>query len=105
VSRPYTEEESVEALLSHIAALAHFWGTTEGRDGPKTPLERCNGLAFSILSMIDGSTLDLPAIDLSMSPHPDDRAYHVDNDENYWQPGVFNNEMLHERWHAIERKS
>lgn len=62
----------------------------------KTVEEKCEGVAFSILNIFDGTTM-LPSFDISLSPHPNDKEYCIENNENWYEPGmVINNCMLHE---------
>ena len=93
MSRAYTAEEVREQLLDHIRNLARFWATTENR---QTTLERCEGLAFSILNIFDGTT-EFPALDIVLAPHPDDTEFHQSEGENWYEPGMMINDcMLHE---------
>jgi len=97
MSRAYTEEEVRDEFLAHIRYLARYWATTPDR---QTPLERCQGLAFSILNIFDG-TSGLPAFDIVLSPHPDDKAFHQSEGENWYDPGMMINDcMLHELFYA-----
>ena len=78
--REYTEDEVCDAFLAHVRDSIEYW-----HDLPdKTCRERMRGLAFSILSALDGSAMDLPAFIVAPSPHPDDKAFHQENDENWW---------------------
>lgn len=59
----------------------------------------CDGVVFSILNIIDGMSGGFPcAIDLAMSPHPDDKDYYIGNEEQWIEQGqVINDDvMLHE---------
>ena len=113
MSRAYTEEEIRDMFLKQVAGLALYWATLKPNlNSPiaddrreKTPLERCNGLAFSILSLIDGSSIAMPGVHLSIQPHPDDKAYHQTQGDSWFEPGmVFNaDDALHELWHKYER--
>jgi hypothetical protein len=101
MSRAYTAEEVREQLLAHIRHLARYWATIPDR---QTPLERCEGLAFSILNIFDG-TSSLPAFDIVLSPHPDDKAFHQSEGENWYEPGMMINDcMLHELFYAEDEK-
>jgi hypothetical protein len=61
-----------------------------------------SGTVFSILSMIDGATLDLPAFDLACAPHDEDREYHISEGANYFEAGqVINYTQLHEEFSAL----
>lgn len=99
MSRAHTAEEVREQLLEHIRHLAEYWATTPDR---QTALERCEGVAFSILNIFDG-TAGLPAFDIVLSPHPDDKEYHQREGENRYEPGmVINDCMLHEMFYRSE---
>lgn len=105
-SRPYTAEEVRARLISHVRHLAEYWATTDlTRPEFKitTPeqdrLFRCEGVVHSMLVMLDGGTLDLPAFDLVPSPNPEDKQYCIDNDENWYEPVVINDCQLHELLH------
>jgi hypothetical protein len=91
--KPYIAHDAREAILDHIAAVVRYWATLPD----KSPQERCHGVAFSILTMIDGCA-DLPAMDLVMRPHPDDEAFLKDEGERWWPDGLVVNDdhYLHE---------
>ncbi len=95
-SRAWTAEEARARMLAHLKGIAQYWGDVKGR----TDRERLDGLCFSFLTMIDGSNVELPSMDLVLRPHPDDKAFAEANDENYYEDGmVINDAMLHEEWH------
>lgn len=92
-SRVYTKEEVLKKFLNHIWSLIDYWDAIE----KQTSREKLEGLAFSILNIFDGTTMDLPAMDLILRPHPDDRKFCESHDENWYEPGMcFNDTMLHE---------
>lgn len=94
MSREYTAEEAREHLLDSVRSIVDYWTVAPNQ----TDRERCEGVAFSILTLLDGCS-DAPAFDLSVSPHPDDKQFHVDNGENYYADGmVINETMLHEEF-------
>lgn len=96
MSKPYTEEEVREMFLDHIRHLCRYWARAE-RDSKKEMLE---GLAFSILNIFDG-TSGLPAFDIVVRPHPDDKAYNESCDEDYFVDGQVINEChLHEMFYT-----
>jgi len=79
-AREYTEDEVRDAFLAHVRDSIEYW-----HDLPdQTCRERMRGLAFSILSTLDGSAMDLPAFIVAPSPHPDDKAFHQEIGENWW---------------------
>lgn len=97
MSRAYTEEEVQEKFLNHIRLLVEYWSGIE--DYSKRQV--LDGLAFSILNIFDGTTLELPALDISCSPHPEDKEYHQKEGENWYEPGMIINDcMLHEMWYV-----
>jgi hypothetical protein len=66
-------------------------------------LERLEGFAFSVCSMLDGCAA-LPAFDLIPHPCPEDKEYHIENGENWWVPVPLPG-MLHDEFHAEERRA
>ena len=92
--RAYTAEEVRQQFIDHVRALSRYWATLPGN---KTPQERCDGLAFSILVAIDGGAMALPAFDLAPAPYPDDEEFHRSHGENWYEAGmVINDCQLHE---------
>jgi hypothetical protein len=93
-SRAHTKEEARDMVLGHVRDMARYWSSVPG----KTPRERCDGLAFSMLVMIDGHSSNLPAMDLVLRPHEDDKPHHIANGENYFEPGMAINDdvLLHD---------
>lgn len=103
----YTVEEVRSKLINYLAGTARYWATTDlsrpefakGIAETGEVLYRLEGLVFSILVMLDGGTLALPAFDLYPAPHPDDRAYHEKNGERWYDPNVaVNGCQLHDLW-------
>lgn len=78
--RELTGEEIREKLIAHIYGLIYYWNQLPG----KAPKERLEGLAFSILSALDGESLDFPAFIVAPDPDPEDRQYHVNSGENWF---------------------
>lgn len=48
--------------------------------------ERCEGVLFSLLAMLDGSSLNLPSFAVVAAPHQDDMEYQSNNGENWFPP-------------------
>lgn len=94
--RAYTAEEVRDKLLAHVRAMVAYWDTVTTNEGPMTQRERLDGLAFSILVMLDGDTMDLPAFDLYPAPHPEDKAFHQQEGENWFDPECPVSYALHE---------
>lgn len=93
--RAYTTEEVRDKILSHMHNLVKFWA----HESRVTDVEvKLDGLAFSILSMLDGCSINLPAFNLVPDPHPDDMEYHRENGDNWFEPTPLSF-PLHEYWH------
>lgn len=92
-SRAFTQEEVRDKFLSKVKSIAAYWAKLPDQ----TVSEKCDGVAFSILSTLDGCSMDFPACDISLAPHQDDKAYMIERNENYFEPGmVINRDALHE---------
>lgn len=94
MSKVKSKAEIRDEFLSHIKDLVNYWDSIN--DSNKGKLE---GLAFSIMSTIDGVSGGFPcAIDLVMRPHEDDKQYNIDNGDDYIEDGTCINDdtMLHE---------
>lgn len=87
----YTKEEARKAFLDHIRALATYWANVERQ----TTEERISGALFSVLSLIDGSTLTFPAMDIVLRPHPEDKAFHKGEGEKWFKDGMVINDDVH----------
>jgi hypothetical protein len=102
-SRAYTEEEIRDQFLHHVAHLVQYWNSEVGSNVPEDESSRgrLEGLAFSMLSAIDGCSMSLPGFTLKPYPHPTDKQYHIDNDENYYPDDVDIAGGLHELIHSF----
>jgi len=103
--REYSKDEVQKQYLELIWSYIDYWHNLPN----KTCREKMEGLAFGIMVILDGESA-LPGCIVVPCPHPDDRKYHEDQDEN-WFPE--NHELsvncdiagsLHERFHNIRRK-
>ena len=95
MTNPHTKEEMREMFIAQCKEAAFFWSRLEDR----TPREMCDGVVFSILNIIDGTSGGFPAaINLVMEPHPSDKDYCISNGEQWVEPGqVINDDvMLHD---------
>jgi len=80
--REYTEEEVRNKFLEYIAFLIKYWDEI---DSVRTQKERMKGLAFSILSMLDGCSGELPGFIVAPLPHPEDKEFRIrEMEENYY---------------------
>ena len=93
MSRAKTAEEVRAEFIAILKTYAAYWASLPD----KSPYERCDGMAFSMLALLDGSAMGFPAVDISLSPHPDDKAYCQTNGKNWHEHGmVINDCQLHE---------
>jgi hypothetical protein len=79
--REYTREEVRDAFSGHIRTMIKFWNGVEN----KSKEEALEGLAFSILAMLDGCSAGLPCFAVIPLPHPEDKNFCIENGEN-WYP-------------------
>jgi len=95
--RAHTADECRERLLRHLDGLVRYM-LNESRQ--PTAAHKLDLLVFSILSMIDGCSGEMPAFRLTPSPHPDDQQYWEDHGENWWPEDLSNlsDGELHSRW-------
>lgn len=92
--RAKTSEEIREEFLLSVKDSVSLWGNCEG----KSDLEKCEGVAFSILALIDGVGM-MPALKLVVDPHPDDKEFLQKEGENWYEPGtVINDCSLHDEF-------
>jgi hypothetical protein len=102
--RAYTKQEVRLMLIDHFKELAKHWAISSIKEKKYTIQDRLDGLLHSILSTLDGESLELPAIDLVLSPHEDDKQFHIQEGENYFEPGMVINDdiCLHEMLYITE---
>lgn len=87
-SREKTENEIREEFIVSVKGLTSYWNKIQ----TKTTEEKLEGLAFSILSMLDGCSAGSPKFIVAPDPHPDDKEYHIDNEEDYY-PENYNSDV------------
>lgn len=100
--RQYTAEEVRDMLISAIWENIEYW---EHESRQSTVRDKLEGLAFSILSMLDGSQ-HLPGFVLITETHPSDKDYFKSQGKNWFpendtsslnEPLAF---MLHEDFYS-----
>lgn len=96
--RAYTAEEITQEYLQFMQARVEYWS----RQPNQTPLQMCEGVMFSILCMLDGSST-LPGTRVLVEPHPDDKQDSIDNGCNWYEPGTEIN-LTHELLHTLKAK-
>lgn len=93
MSRAKTVEEVREEFLNIVRETARYWANVSDR----TIEEKCDGVAFSILVLLDGQTCGFPAVDMYPAPHKDDKEYSKENGINWYDPKKkFNDCYLHD---------
>jgi hypothetical protein len=93
--RAWTEEEVRDEFIQAFRDKAHYWATTANGG---TLQDRCEGVAFSILVMLDGGSGMMPAYKVTVDPHPEDKAYCIEQGVNYYEPGT---EVSHGALHEL----
>ena len=97
--RKYTEEEVRDTLMRRIKSCAKEWASYPD----KTPQEIADGVAFSILAILDGCSTGCPGFYLYAAVHEDDEKYHKDRGENWIEPETsLASFHLHDHYHAAE---
>jgi len=81
MSREFTTEEVREQFLEAVRARIIDWSNNNRRNEK----EKLEGLAFSILSLIDGESIDLPGFILAPAPNSEDKQYYIKRNKN-WYP-------------------
>ena len=127
MSAQYTQEECQKMFLEALAANCRYWTNLELTDDTpgidfSTEAARTKwkveGLAFSVLNLLDGGAGMMPAFEVYPAPHESDKAYHQDEGSNYWPgppekcldaegneiPTIHGGDMLHELWHKYVPK-
>ncbi len=79
--REFTEDEIRHQFLEHIRFLVDYFDKDTALESQK---ERLSALAHSILCVIDGCAVGLPAFILAPLPHEDDKQFNIENGENYY---------------------
>jgi hypothetical protein len=95
--REYTHEEIRQQVYAHIHNMVKYWENENREPLVKVKLE---GLAFSILALIDGDT-ELPGFSLVPRPCKEDKDYHKSEGEN-WYPFTkdLKNDICHGEMHS-----
>ena len=79
--REMTPQECRSALLAAVWNYVDYWEREDRRPTARGKLE---GLAFSILTLLDGDTPSVPAFLVIPNPHPDDKDYRAARGRNWW---------------------
>lgn len=85
MSREKTAVEVQQGFLEHIWDLIEYW---EKENRAETSRDKLEGLAHSILAMLDGCSMGLPGFAVIPNPHPDDKRYYIENEEDWYPDNV-----------------
>lgn len=80
MSKEKSREEVREEFLSHVRNIIQYWSDLPG----KSVRDRVEGVAFSIMSTLDGCSMAVPKFIVAPDPDPSDKPYHIENDEDYY---------------------
>ena len=100
MSKAYTDDQIQEQFLTYIHSLVEYWENEKSEPTTKGKLE---GLAFSILSLIDGNTV-LPSFELKSISSEEDIEYYKKQGEDYFP--LISGDIagsLHERFYEIKK--
>lgn len=95
--RAYTENEVREMVQAHIRGLVTYWASEGGSNVSvhETRRARLEGLAFSIMVMLDGGSA-LPGFSVMPNPSPDDQAFNKSRGEHWFPDDIDIAGSLHE---------
>ena len=82
--REYTLDETRDLLIENIRYAVNYWDK-DTRAG--STQERLEGLEWSILAILDGTTLGGPRFLVSPDPYPEDKEFHQSEGENWFPEG------------------
>lgn len=93
--RAYTRDELQSQFLAHIHGLVDYW-----LHDSRTPEVRgkLDGLALSILTLLDGEAANMPSFIVSPSPHKADRSYYKQRGESWYPNGCDIGGNLHKQY-------
>jgi hypothetical protein len=88
-----------DLFIKHVWAAVDYWKNERVED----IRAKLSGLAFSVLTLIDGCDADMPAFILAPAPHKDDKEYCRNHGLN-WYPAELTDigGDLHEIWHSLD---
>ena len=94
--RAFTTEEVRAKFIDRVAQMTRYW---ENESRAPTTREKLEGLAHSMLVMLDGGSVGLPSFIVQPDPHPSDFGFLSSQGENYFPDRDCNiSGPLHEEW-------
>jgi len=91
--REYTVDEVRDMIINKVWNLIDYWSTNPMEYTKRQALE---GLAHSLLTMLDGGNVDLPAFLVTPLPSGEDKEYFISQGENWFPQNMPDLGMLHE---------
>lgn len=93
-STPKTAGSARAALLEKLRIIADYWAKTG-----KPPQEIADGVVHSVLCVLDGESVDFPAVDIVLRPNETDKQDAINSGDDWFVDGqVINDCMLHEEF-------
>lgn len=83
MSRAFTTEEIRDKFIRQVEAVTGYW-IKQGTDSGQSHREVAEGVAYSILAILDGSHMALPGFIVAPSPHESDEVFHIENGDNFY---------------------
>lgn len=99
MSRELTQDEVKARFLDYVRSMVLYWHEQESQ----SEIDKLSGLAFSILSAIDGCS-ELPAFELIPSPHESDKGHAIEHYEDYYPDNGDIAGSLHEEFYTEQFK-
>lgn len=75
----YTADEVRDLFLKHVWNLLDYWDNNKS-----DKREAMEGLAFSMLVMLDGGSVVVPPFAVIPAPHPDDKEFCIGEGTNWF---------------------
>lgn len=82
--RAMTPDEVRQRFLAQVRDAVRYW---EARPGLSAH-DRCEGVAHTVLAILDGSMEGLPSADIVFRPRPEDKPYLQGEGENWIEDGT-----------------
>ena len=95
MSNKVSAEKAREMFLAAVESSVDYWATVQA-ENIVTARDRLEGLAFSLLCILDGASGSMPcAIDLVLRPNPLDKLDAIDQGDDWLEDGMCINAGIH----------